>query len=66
MALKNFSFGENWVGIKVAGMKIPFFAISDQHEPTFRPPKGQNMEFLKENFNFQSLRKTEVILLPTM
>ena len=27
MALKNFSFRENWVGIEVAGMKIAFFAI---------------------------------------
>ena len=29
MALKNFSFRENWVGIEVAGMKIAFFAIFD-------------------------------------
>ena len=66
MALKNFSFRENWVGIEVAGMKIAFFAIFDQHGPTFWPPKGQNMEFLQQNFNFQSLRKTELVLLPSM
>ena len=29
MALKNFSFRENWAGIEVAGMKIAFFAIFD-------------------------------------
>ena len=27
MALKNFSFRENWVGSEVAGMKIAFSAI---------------------------------------
>ena len=42
MALKNFSFRENWVGIEVAGMKIPFFAISDPtwaHISTPKRPK---------------------------
>ena len=29
MALKNFSFGENWVKKEVAGMKIAFFSIFD-------------------------------------
>ena len=66
MALKNFSFRENWVGTEVAGMKIAFLLFLTQHGPTFRPPKGQNMEFLKENINFQSLRKTEIILLPNI
>ena len=42
---------------------MPFLT---QHGPTFWPKKGQNMEFLKQNLNFQSLRKTEVILLPSM
>ena len=56
MALKKFSFGENWVGIEVAGMKIAFLPFL----------KGQNIKFLKENFSFQSLRKTEVRLLPSM
>ena len=66
MALKNFSFRENWVGTEVAGMKIAFLLFLTQHGSTFRLPKGQNMEFLKENFNFQSLRKTEIILLPSI
>ena len=47
-------------------MKIAFLPFLTQHGPTFWPPKGQNMEFLKQNFNFQSLRKTEIILLPSM
>ena len=29
MAVKSFVFRENWVGSKVAGMKITFFAIFD-------------------------------------
>ena len=66
MALKNFSFRENWVGIEVAGMKIAFLPFLMQHEPKFWPTKGQNMEFLKDDFNFQSLTKTEIILLPSM
>ena len=66
MALKNFSFRKNWVGIEVAVMKIAFLTFLTQHGPTFWPPKGQNTEFCKQNFNFQSLRKTEVILLPSM
>ena len=37
-----------------------------QPGPTFCPQKGPNMEFLKQNFNFQSLIKTEAILLPSM
>ena len=59
MTLKNFSFRENRVGSEVAGMERAFFCH-------FWPQKGQNMEFLKQNLNFQSLRKTEVILLPSM
>ena len=66
MALKNFSFRENWVGLEVAGMKIALLPFLTQYGPTFWPPKGQNTEFLTQNFNFQSLRKTEVILLPSM
>ena len=66
MAVKNFSFRENWVGFEMAGMKIAFLPFLTQHGPTFRPPKGQNMEFLKQNLSFQSLRKTEFILLPSM
>ena len=66
MALKNFSFRENWVGSEVAGMKEGFFAIFDPTGPAFWPQKGLNMEFLEPNLSFQSLRKTEVILLPSM
>ena len=66
MALKNFSFRENWVGLEVAGMKIAFLLFLTQHGPTFWPPKGQNIEPFKHNSNFQSLRKTETILLPSM
>ena len=42
---------------------MPFLT---QHGPTFWSQKGQNVEFLKQNFIFQSLRKTEAILLPSM
>ena len=66
MALTNFCFRENWVGIEAADMKIAFLPFLTQHGPAFWPPKSQNMEFLKQNFNFQSLRKTEGILLPSM
>ena len=47
-------------------MKIAFLPFLTQHGLTFWPQKGQNMEFLKQNFNFQSLRKIEAILLPRM
>ena len=64
MALKNFVFGENWIGSEVAGMKIVLFAIFDPTWIHILASKGPNMEFLKQNFNFQSLRKTEAMLLP--
>ena len=65
MALKNFSFRENWVGSEVAGMNIAaFFSIlTHHHGHTFWPQIDQNMEFLKQNFNFQSLRKTELVFI---
>ena len=66
MALKNFIFRENWVGGEVTGMKIAFFAIFDLTWTHTLVPKGLNMEFLQRNFNFQSLRKTEATLLPSM
>ena len=66
MAFKNFFFRKNWVGSEVAGMKIAFSAIFDPTWTHILAPKGPNMEFLKKNFNFQSLRKTEVMLLPGM
>ena len=37
------------------GVKIVFFAIFDQF-----------LEFIKNNFHFQSLRKIEAVLLPSM
>ena len=52
MALKNFSFRENWVGIEVAGMKIAFFAIFDPTWAHIWLQKGQNMESLKQKFDF--------------
>ena len=67
MAVKNFVFRKNWVGSEVARMKIAFFS------PFFDPiwthilaPTDPNMGVLKQNFNSQSLRKIEAILLPIM
>ena len=62
MAVKNFFFGENWVRNEVAGMKIASFVIFDATWTHILAPKDPNMKFLKQNFNFQSLRKTEAIL----
>ena len=53
MAVKKIAFRENLVGSKVVGVKILV-------------PNGPNMELLKQNFSFQSFRKTEAILLPIM
>ena len=64
MALKNFVLMEKWLGSEVAGMKIVFFSIFDPIWTHILAPKDPNMEFLKDNFNFQSLAKTESILLP--
>ena len=66
MALKNFVFRENWVVREVAGIKIAFSAIFDPTWTHILAPKGANMEFLKQSFNFQSPRETEAILLPNM
>ena len=63
MAVKNFIFRENWVGSEVAGMKIAFIV---KFSTQIVEPKGPNMVFLKQNFNFQSLRKAEALLLPIM
>ena len=57
---------ENWVVNEVAGRKIAFSIIFDPTWTHILASKGPNMEFLKQNFNFQSLRKTEAILLPGM
>ena len=52
MALKNFVFRKNWVGIEVAGMKIAFFAIFDPTWTHILITIDTNKEFLKQNFNF--------------
>ena len=64
MAVKNFDFKKNWVGSEVASMKIAFFAIFDSTWGHILAPTNPNMGFLKQNFYFQFLRKTEAILLP--
>ena len=51
MVVKNFIFRENWVVSEVAGVKIAFLPFWTQSRPYF----GSNMEFLKHNFNFQTL-----------
>ena len=64
MVVQKFVFRENWVGSKVvAGMKTTFFAILDPIWTHILPPKDPNNEFFKQNFSFQLIRKTEVILL---
>ena len=57
----NSFFRKNWVGSEVAGMKMFFFAIFDPTWTHILAPKGSNLEFLKQNFNFQSLRKKEAL-----
>ena len=66
MAFKYVVFRENWVGSKVAGMKVAFFAIFDPTWVHIWPQKDQNMEFLKQNFSFQSFRKIDAIILLSM
>ena len=66
MAVKNFVFRENWVGSNLAGMKATIFAIFAIFDPTWAhilALKGPNKEFLKQYSSFQSIRKTEVVLL---
>ena len=64
MAVKNFDFRKNRVGSEVASMEIAFFAIFDPIWAHILASTDPNLGFLKHNFNFQSLRKTESILLP--
>ena len=57
MAVKNFIFRENWVGIKVVGMKQPFLPFLTQPGPTFWPQKAQirnslNSILVKEGRNY--------------
>ena len=66
IALKSFVSRENWARSEMTGMKIAFFVIFDPTWTQILAPKDRNMEFLKQNFNSQSLRKTEAILLPSM
>ena len=58
MAVKNFDFSKNWVVSKVASMNKTFFAIFGPIWTHILAPTGPNMGFLKQNFSFQSLRKT--------
>ena len=58
MAVKNFDFRKNWVRGEVASMKIAFFATFGPVWTHILVPTDPNMGFLKQNFNFQSLRKT--------
>ena len=60
---KGFCFLGNWVGRKVVRMKTTFFAIFDPTWTHNLTPKGTNKEFSKQYFNFQLIRKTEVISL---
>ena len=41
MAVKNFLYRENWVGIRVAAMQTNVFDILTQPGPTFWPQKAQ-------------------------
>ena len=66
MDLKNFFLRENGVGSEVAGMKITVFVIFDSTRTHILAPKGPIIEYLKQNFDFQYLIKTEAILLPSM
>ena len=67
MALKNFDFRENWVGSELTVVKIAFFlAFFDPTWIHILAPKGPYMGLLYQNFNFQSLRKTEATLLQSM
>ena len=58
MVVKNVVFRKNWVESEVASMKKAFFVIFDPIWTHILAPTDPNMGFLKQNFNFQSLRKT--------
>ena len=66
MAVENSVFRKNCVGSEVASKKIAFLLIFDPIWAYILAPTGPNMGFLKQNFDFQSLRKTEAIILPIM
>ena len=56
MAVKNFVFRENWVGSKMAGMKMTFFAIFDTTGPIVWPQKAQIRNSLKSIFSQEKQR----------
>ena len=63
MVVQKFVSKENWVGSRVVpGMKTIFFAIFDPIWTHILAPKDSNKEFFKQNFSFQSIRKTELLL----
>ena len=51
MAVKNFVFGENWLGSKVSGMKTTIFPIFDPTWTHILAPECPNKEFLKQHFS---------------
>ena len=55
-----------WVGNELTVVKIAFFPFFDPTWTHILAPKGPYMGLLYKNFNIQSLRKTEAILLPSM
>ena len=60
MVVQKFVSKENWVGSRVVpGMKTIFFAIFDPIWTHILAPQDSNKEFFKQNFSFQSIRKTE-------
>ena len=68
MVIKNFDFKKNWLESEVAiiyehSLFCHFWLNS--LDPNFAPT-GPNLGFLEHNFDFQSLRKTEVTLLPIL
>ena len=64
MDMKNPVFKKNLVESEVASIKIAFFPIFDPTWTHILVPTGSNIVFLRQNFNLQSLRRTEAILLP--
>ena len=53
MAIKKFVYRENWVGIKVTGMKTTFLVIFDPTWTRILSPKGPNQDFLKVHFSYE-------------
>ena len=53
MSVKKFVCRENWVGIKVTGMKTTFLVIFDPTWTCILSPKGPNQDFLKVHFGYE-------------